>query len=146
MVITMKYELKDCYPALIYVVLMVISIIAYRKWYKHYKNIPDKTTVGRLIKTQSKFGEEGIYDDGRATYLVGTYEFEIGGKRYKDRFSNEKGLSDEIILYYKKGRKDVRAKKKFTLAPIKVFFAFVYFAFGVLLLTILLSKMVNQFI
>lgn len=53
---TINYN--EAFPVLIvYAIVMFISIVIYKKWYKRYKSIPDKTVEARLIKTSDYFGD-----------------------------------------------------------------------------------------
>lgn len=137
---TINYN--EAFPVLIvYAIVMFISIVIYKKWYKRYKSIPDKTVEARLIKTSDYFGD-GETNDGlpsTASYIIAKYEYYINNKRHTVKTKCFGSVPESITLYYKKGNWDVRGEKEFSLPYWLSALMIAYFTAGVALITVFIS-------
>ncbi len=122
----------------IYAVVMAVSLVVFRIWYKRYKSIPDKQVTAKLKKTSDYFGM-GETNDGMPssyTYSIAKYEYYLNENRYTIKLKCQGSVSDEVVLYYKKGRRDVRLEKKFTLPIVYKYLLLLYFVIGIALITV----------
>lgn len=126
----------------IYAVVMAVSLVVFRIWYKRYKSIPDKQVTAKLKKTSDYFGM-GETNDGMPssyTYSIAKYEYYLNGNRHTIKLKCQGSVSDEVVLYYKKGRRDVRLEKKFTLPIVYKYLFLLYFVIGIALITVGVSQ------
>ena len=132
---------------IIYAIIMTVSIIIFRRLYKNYKNIPDKTVEGRLIKTKYVNGTGDPKDDeyNRWPYAIGKYEYFLNGRRHfiKVRTRGTNAPKDKITLYYKKGNRDIRVWEVYSLSAWRFLFLALYFVVGVTILTIIIAKLIG---
>lgn len=129
----------------IYASIMTISIVIVRVWYKRYKSIPDKQVIAKLKKVSNYFGF-GATNDGmpsRCTYSIGKYEYNINGNRYTIKLKCSEGLMEQVILYYKKGHRDIRLEKRFELPFYYKLLLLLYFVIGIVLITVLVSQLLG---
>ena len=140
------YDLAEWFPVLvIYAILVTISVIVCRKLYTRYKNLPDKTVEAKLIKKSRYYGS-GETNDGlpsSARYIIAKYEYNINSIRHTVKTQCFGSVPDTIILYYKKGNRDIRAEKTFSLPDKYKVFIGLWFIVGVTLLTIGISLMLG---
>lgn len=128
---------------IIYAVIMIISIILYRIWYKKYKNIPDKQVTAKLIKTSNYFGDGGPENTyaSRVSYTLAKYEYYIENKRNIVKLTYTGTVPDEVTLYYKKGKSDIRLEKSFSLPFYAVVLSLVYFVIGIAAITVIIGSL-----
>ena len=142
---TSFYELDPKWTPIliIYTVIMAISIVIVRSWYKKYKNIPDKQLTAKLVKTSFYYGHGESYYGLNSSFTKAKYEYFLNGNRHTIKLKCSENALEQVVLYYKKGRSDLRIDKRFEL-PIryKIMLLF-YFVIGTALITILISKILG---
>lgn len=126
---------------LIYAIVLIISIIICRKLIKNYKKIPDKCVDARLITTSDYFGD-GETNDGlpsTVSYTIAKYEYYINNRRHTLKTKCFDSIPKSITLYYKKGNKDIRVEKAFSLPDKYKILMGVWLILGVTIITIIIS-------
>lgn len=130
---------------IIYAIITTLSVIVCRKIYTRYKNLPDKTVEANLIKKSRYYGY-GETNDGlpaTATYIIAKYEYYINGRRHTAKTKCFDSVPDTILLFYKKGNRDIRGEKEFSYPDKYKILMGLWFIVGVTLLTIGVSVALN---
>ena len=105
-----KYSLNQ----VIYVQAEILAIIIFVDLYilglEKYRSIPEKTVTANFIKEYRSAGHESAdasYDELERGW-AGVYQYELNGRKYKYKIWKRYGaFSDNITLYYRKGKSDI---------------------------------------